>query len=588
MSEIIHCRSSIINHNSGVALLMVLLIVLAVTIISAGFIARTDVELACGENMLMRVQLDQLAYSSLEYTKGLLLRPQGVPAAQTHPTDWYWRGCERMPPFGEDPDYYDVTVERDATDYCTYNVACEAYRERGGEPIGRTALRAGLRLDPCIALWTKVDTTFRKNWVLHGDMRTDGSITNQAPATSLDGDVFTTQLTPAGASVGQVYGVADLPSTWTWPPVTSSYANPNYYPAITVFGTLSGSYTPARVRSCSGNLILAEGTTIEGMLRVTGNLTVAGGGCKINGARNLPALYVGGDLLLNDANDLTVTGLAVVDGNLLIHAGAHDIAFVGGLCVAGAIRETTPDASGNGNRGTLMNDPQWATDDSRNVLQFDGTDDYVRVPHDPSLCVDTEVTVMAWIKTPRYAFPGHSFQGILAKSDNPRSYSLYTTSSGNLHFSTGSLPYVASVSSGVIPLNEWVHVCAMVRGGAHLFFINGAPAGSEGSGVTLPGASDTAPVLIGRTSENSREFGGLMDDIRIYNRALGDAEVADVANHVHVSDGLVGHWKLDGPGSSVIIQADPIKAAIIKGISFTSLEYWSPAAGAFFRTIERQ
>ncbi len=86
----------------GVALLMVLFIVLAVTVIAAGFIARTDVELACGQNMLMEVQLKHLAESGLEHARGILTRPQG--AESSLPWTWNWQQL-----LAGSPDYYDVT-----------------------------------------------------------------------------------------------------------------------------------------------------------------------------------------------------------------------------------------------------------------------------------------------------------------------------------------------------------------------------------------------------------------------------------------------------------------------------------------------
>jgi len=144
------------------------------------------------------------------------------------------------------------------------------------------------------------------------------------------------------------------------------------------------------------------------------------------------------------------------------------------------------------------------------------------VPHAPILTVDNEVTVMAWINTGRYIGPtGDDWQGIMAKG-SPRSYSLYTQVSGVLHFSTAG---VGTLSSGTIPLNEWVHVCAMVIGGTHQYYINGEDAGASGSGIVLPGAADTATVRIGNSRGANREFLGMIDDVRIYNRALTRDEV---------------------------------------------------------------
>ena len=188
---------------------------------------------------------------------------------------------------------------------------------------------------------------------------------------------------------------------------------------------------------------------------------------------------------------------------------------------------TATDFSGKGNDGILQGDTAWVTGQLGKALQFDGVDDFVEVPHAETLMAETEVTVMAWIHAERHLGPGGElWQGILSKSNDPRSYSLYTDSSGVLHFSTTSAgAYVGTVSSGQVPLNEWVHVCAMVIGGVHQYYINGEDAGTSGSGIVL-GAEDTANVVIGRTQEGAgRSFLGMIDDTRIYMRGLTQEEV---------------------------------------------------------------
>ena len=79
----------VIPRTRGVALLMVLIIVLAITVIATGFVARADVELACGRNMLLRAQMDHLADSALEHAQGLLLHPHEVSGV-------YWAGSDGL------------------------------------------------------------------------------------------------------------------------------------------------------------------------------------------------------------------------------------------------------------------------------------------------------------------------------------------------------------------------------------------------------------------------------------------------------------------------------------------------------------
>ena len=188
------------------------------------------------------------------------------------------------------------------------------------------------------------------------------------------------------------------------------------------------------------------------------------------------------------------------------------------------------DLSEYGNDGTLQSEPQWVNGKFGKALQFDGVDDYVEIPHAEILTVDNEVTVMAWINAERHGGPGtEGWQGIVAKSNSPRSYSLYTETSGALHFSTTSTvinDYVGTLSTGQVPLNEWVHVAAMVVDGQHQYYINGEPAGTSGSDIVLPGTDDTSPALIGRTGEGAaRSFLGMIDDVRIYNEALTQEEI---------------------------------------------------------------
>src|SRR4030042_4736059 len=122
MPEIIHHRSPVIDRSKGVALLMVLLIVLAITIIATGVLADADTELICGGNMLLRTQMDQLAYSALEHAKGLLLPPQAVPP-DPHGLATYWVGEAAQQLIAGSQDYYDVSVEpSDPADFCTYDV----------------------------------------------------------------------------------------------------------------------------------------------------------------------------------------------------------------------------------------------------------------------------------------------------------------------------------------------------------------------------------------------------------------------------------------------------------------------------------
>jgi len=69
------------NSRPGAAMLVVLFVIMAATLISLGFIAKSDMELACGRNVSLRMQMDYLAQSGLTHAKALITNPQGADTA---------------------------------------------------------------------------------------------------------------------------------------------------------------------------------------------------------------------------------------------------------------------------------------------------------------------------------------------------------------------------------------------------------------------------------------------------------------------------------------------------------------------------
>ncbi len=186
--------------------------------------------------------------------------------------------------------------------------------------------------------------------------------------------------------------------------------------------------------------------------------------------------------------------------------------------------DTVSDHSQYGNDGTLAGAPELVAGKFGNALKLNGESDWVTVPHADILTVDEAVTVMAWINAERHQGPNaQRWQGIVAKGNGPRSYSFYTEfPSECLHLSAGGS---GSVCDGVIALNEWQHVVAHVDNGTHRYWLNGENVGEFDGQNPLPGTADTADVLVGKTHEGNREFLGLIDEVRIWNRALTEAEI---------------------------------------------------------------
>ena len=193
--------------------------------------------------------------------------------------------------------------------------------------------------------------------------------------------------------------------------------------------------------------------------------------------------------------------------------------------------KNTIDHSKYENHGEMMGNPKHVEGKFGKALELNGESDWVEIPHHETLTVDKDFTVMAWIHTERHTGPGGAqWQGILAKSNNPRSYSFYTEANSKcLHLSVGG----GSVCQGEVKLNEWQHVVGQMDSGTHRYYINGENVGESGGKNDPPGKADTASVFIGKTHEGNRQFLGLIDEVRIWNRALTEEEVIEQMEKGH-------------------------------------------------------
>jgi hypothetical protein len=335
-----------ITARSGIAMLAVLMIVMVIAVVALGFLSRSDVELACGQNMALRTQMDHLAESGLEHARGLVLNPQDVAGE-------YWTGQSLQQLVAGSADYYDLVVTRDTdpngtdpTYRCNYTIDCNSYRLSGSERIGRSNLRATLRLDPVIAYWAGSNTTVSEEVTINGDVYCNGNLVNNG---IIEGDAFSSgTIGGSGTIRGQSTVVAQEPVAWpnllvgdfgpTYLLGASSYAaatvDANEHPGGT-FGPSEAN--PAGIRYRNGDLELPGGVNIAGTLVVTGELRISGANNSITAQKNYPALLVGAGVVVEGNASVVINGLAQIDQAVVIDANSAEVVDVdvtGGLFVA--------------------------------------------------------------------------------------------------------------------------------------------------------------------------------------------------------------------------------------------------------------
>jgi uncharacterized protein DUF4082/concanavalin A-like lectin/glucanase superfamily protein/galactose oxidase-like protein/Big-like domain-containing protein/purple acid phosphatase-like protein/Kelch motif protein len=153
------------------------------------------------------------------------------------------------------------------------------------------------------------------------------------------------------------------------------------------------------------------------------------------------------------------------------------------------------------------------------ALSFDGKDDIVTVPDDSALRLTTGMTLEAWVK-PTAAT---AWRNVIAKESNGgAAYALYANSDADRPaIFLGGTTGVSGPS--VLDANRWTHLAATFDGATLRLFVNGAPAGTQAvDGEMSPGEG---PLTFGANHVWGEHFRGLIDEVRVYNRALSAGEI---------------------------------------------------------------
>jgi len=196
---------------------------------------------------------------------------------------------------------------------------------------------------------------------------------------------------------------------------------------------------------------------------------------------------------------------------------------------------TTPDSSGQGNIGYLYpvgSEPTLTDGKFGKALSFDGGEDYVEVADADSLDMTDQLTIEAWI----FSNVVDSCISIVVKGDAQTEgkinyglqiYGFQTPGTLRFFIYTEEEWYYNVDSTSRVSEGSWHHV-AVTRDtdGNVNFYIDGSPAGTGKSGL---GPVSSSPLNIGRhkhaTGGPCEYFDGIIDEVRIWNRALSADEI---------------------------------------------------------------
>jgi hypothetical protein len=211
--------------------------------------------------------------------------------------------------------------------------------------------------------------------------------------------------------------------------------------------------------------------------------------------------------------------------------------------------------------GTVFGTAAYAAGKVGQALSLNGTDSYVMLPATQPMSAYNEITLGAWV----YWNGSSQWQRIFDFGNNTSQYMFLTPRSGGnkLQFVIRNGSSEKAVETAQLPANQWAHVAVTLGNGTAKLYVDGALKATT-SGVTIK-PSDIQPGMnfIGKSQFPDPLFNGMIDEFRVYNRVLSDAEIGAVYSQTgYGSDKSLLTYLLDqaaAAGNAGIYTADSLQ-----------------------------
>jgi len=184
------------------------------------------------------------------------------------------------------------------------------------------------------------------------------------------------------------------------------------------------------------------------------------------------------------------------------------------------------DSSGNGNDGTINGTPDWIAGQLGGALDFDGSTDYVEIPHNDSLSITEQITIAAWTNMRTNASGEMAIVSKGGWAANNLPYELTETPGDVIFWQFYDNEGRDTCSPDSPAVNEWHHITATYDGTIFKCYIDGE-LGEEWE-YTGKMPENTLSVMIGRRSTGGTWFNGMIDEVMIFDHALNEDEIPGI------------------------------------------------------------
>jgi hypothetical protein len=220
----------------------------------------------------------------------------------------------------------------------------------------------------------------------------------------------------------------------------------------------------------------------------------------------------------------------------------------------------------------IYNDPDWVTGigGTGSALRLNGVNQYIEIPiHDDFLFQNQSVTFSAWVQIDDNNNNGNTFIGLYDATDVRPRIQLIKRRSGsssgryNMQIQPATQEYDAfsDVTGDVLSKGEWTYLVGVVDYDTRevKLYVNGQLQDVVGSNVADfdIGSSTNPRLLIGSNTNPGSFHNSLIDEVKIYGRALTEEEIIDEYN-INENNDLIR-----------LLSIDNFPNILNKGVSYT-------------------
>jgi RHS repeat-associated protein len=248
---------------------------------------------------------------------------------------------------------------------------------------------------------------------------------------------------------------------------------------------------------------------------------------------------------------------------------AHDAALEAYWKLDEGTGTSTADSTANQYNGTLTNGPTWVAGQVGQAVRLEGTNDYIALGSNLNILRNVPAaTLTAWIKINTLPGSGASMElvsfsknaGGPTSSSRARIKLIGTGTAANLiggGRSTDSENLLDVQATGTaLAASTWYHVAGVIdyTGKTVKLYVNGSQAASGTTSFasnTTPDTASSSAALGAEEDGSAGFFNGMLDEVRVYSRALSADEIAGLAGGTGTGLAAVYYDNMDWTGTFI-------------------------------------